>query len=49
MDIDRIEVSTDHVHVLAKVVGMVKSVSASIIFERYPNIKKELKLWRSNF
>jgi REP element-mobilizing transposase RayT len=28
---------------------MFKSISASIVFEQYPEVKKELKLWRSNF
>ena len=58
MEIDRIEVSADHVHIflsfpprfsIARVVGMFKSISASIVFEQYPKIRKELKLWRSNF
>jgi putative transposase len=58
MEIDRIEVSTDHVHIflsfpprysIARVVGMFKSISASIVFEQYPKIRKELKLWQSNF
>ena len=58
MEIDRIEVSTDHVHIflsfpprfsIAREVGMFKSISASIIFEQHLEIRKELKLWRSNF
>ncbi|MGH7808510.1 MAG: IS200/IS605 family transposase [Thermodesulfobacteriota bacterium] len=58
MEIDRMEVSEDHVHVflsfpprfsIAGVVGMFKSISASLIFNEYPEVKKELKLWRSNF
>jgi putative transposase len=58
MEIDRVEVSPDHVHLflsfpprfsIAKVVGMFKSISASIMLEQYPKIRKELKLWRSNF
>ena len=58
MEIDRIEVSPDHVHVflsfpprfsIAKVVGMFKSISASIVFKQYPEVRKELRLWRSNF
>ena len=58
MEIDRMEVSEDHVHVflgfpprfsIARVVGMFKSISASLIFNEYPEVKKELKLWRSNF
>ncbi|HEX9666886.1 MAG TPA: IS200/IS605 family transposase [Thermodesulfobacteriota bacterium] len=48
----------DHVHIslsfspglsIAKVVVMLKSISASVIFDQYPEIKKELKLWRSDF
>ena len=58
MEIDRMEVSADHVHIflsfpprlsIAKVVGMFKSISASIIFKQYPEVRKELKLWRSKF
>ena len=58
MEIDRIEVSADHVHVflsfpprfsIAKVVGMFKSISASIIFGEYPEVRKELQLWQSKF
>jgi len=58
MDIDRVEVSSDHVHLflsfpprfsIATVVGMFKSISASMIFKQYPGVRKELKLWRSNF
>lgn len=58
MEINRIEESTDHVHVflsfpprfsIARVVGMFKSISTSIIFEQYPEMTKELKLWPSNF
>jgi len=58
MEIDRMEVSKDHVHVflcfpprfsIARVVGMFKSISASLIFNEYPEVKEELKLWRSNF
>jgi putative transposase len=52
MEIDRIEVSADHVHIflsfpprfsIAREVGMFKSISASIVFEQYPEVKKELK------
>ncbi len=48
MEIDRIEVSADHVHVflsfpprysIARVAGMFKSKSASIIFEQYHEIR----------
>ena len=55
MEIDRMEVSADHVHVflsfpprfsIARVVGMFKSISASLIFNEHPEVKKELKLWR---
>lgn len=34
---------------IAKVAGMLKSISASVIFDQYPEVKKELKLWRSDF
>ena len=58
MEIDRMEVSSDHVHIflsfpprlsIAKVVGMFKSISSSVVFDEYPEVKRELKLWRSNF
>ena len=34
---------------IAKVVVMLKSISASVIFDQYPQVKKELKLSRSDF
>jgi REP element-mobilizing transposase RayT len=34
---------------IAKVVGMLKSISPSVIFDQYPEVKKELKVWRSDF
>jgi putative transposase len=58
MEIDRIEVSADHVHIflsfpprysIAKVVGMFKSISASIIFEQYPEIKEGAKAMAKQF
>jgi len=50
------EVSADHVHVflsfpprysIARVVGMLKSISASVIFEEHPEVKKQL--WGGEF
>ncbi len=58
MDIQVIEIAVnpDHVHIfmsfpprysIAKVVGMLKSISASEIFEKFPEVKKEL--WGGEF
>ena len=50
-EIDTLEVAEDHVHIflsfpprysISKVVGMLKSISASVIFCEYPDVKKEL-------
>jgi len=55
-EIDRCEVAEDHVHILisfpprysvAKVVGILKSISASKVFEEFPRVKK--KLWGGHF
>jgi|TARA_B100001971_G_C17893783_1_gene384380 putative transposase len=55
-EIDRCEVAEDHVHVLisfpprysvAKVVGILKSISGSKIFKEFPQVKK--KLWGGHF
>jgi putative transposase len=49
----KIQITADLVHVflsfpprlsIAKVVGMFKSVSPSIIMEQYPEVRKELRL-----
>ena len=57
-EIQEMRVAPDHVHIfvsfppkysIARVVGMLKSISASEIFEKFPEVKKELwggKIWR---
>ena len=54
--IEEMEVAPDHVHIflsfpprysIAKVVGMLKSISASEIFEEFPRVKKDL--WGGEF
>jgi putative transposase len=55
-EIQEMRVAPDHVHIflsfpsrysIAKVVGMLKSISASEIFEKFPEVKKEL--WGGEF
>ncbi len=55
-EIDTMEVAEDHVHIflsfpprysIARVVGMLKSISASAIFKKHPEVKKEL--WGGEF
>ena len=55
-DIDTLEVSEEHVHIflsfpprysVSRVVGMMKSISASVIFKEYPMVKQEL--WGGEF
>ncbi len=55
-EIDTMEVSADHVHIflsfplqysISRVVAMLKSISASVIFKEYPGVKKEL--WGGEF
>jgi putative transposase len=55
-EIQEMRVALDHVHIflsfpprylIAKVVGMLKSISASEIFEKFPEVKKEL--WGGEF
>ena len=55
-EIDTMEIAEDHVHIflsfpprysISKVVGMLKSISASVIFEGHPEVKKEL--WGGEF
>jgi putative transposase len=50
------EVAPDHVHIflsfpprysISKVVGMLKSISASVIFKEHPEVKKQL--WGGEF
>jgi len=55
-EIQEMRVAPDHVHIflsfpprysIGKVVGMLKSISASEIFEKFPEVKKEL--WGGEF
>ena len=55
-EIDTMEIVVDHVHIfvsfpprysIARVVGMLKSISASVIFEKHPEVKREL--WGGEF
>jgi putative transposase len=55
-EIEEMRVAPDHVHLflsfpprysISQVVGMLKSISASEVFEKYPEIKKEL--WGGEF
>lgn len=55
-EIDTLEVAEDHVHVflsfpprysISRVVGMLKSISAGVIFREYPEVKREL--WGGEF
>jgi putative transposase len=60
-EIDTLEVAADHVHIfldfpprysIAKVVGMLKSISASQVFEEFPQLKKQLwsrELWEDGY
>ena len=60
-EIDRCEVAEDHIHVLisfpprysiAKVVGIIKGISGSKIFEEYPKVKRKLwggHLWEQGY
>ena len=54
--IDTLEVAPDHVHIflsfpprysISKVVGMLKSISASVVFKEHPEVKKQL--WGGEF
>lgn len=56
IEIDRMEIAEDHVHLfvsfppresIAKVVGKFKSISASEIFHEYPEVEREL--WGGHF
>jgi putative transposase len=55
-EIDTMEVAQDHVHLfisfpprysISRVVGMLKSISASLIFREHPEVKKQL--WGGEF
>ena len=55
-EIDTMEVAENHVHIflsfpprysIARVVGMLKSISASVIFKEHPEVKEEL--WGGEF
>ena len=55
-EIQELRIAPDHVHIflsfpprysIAKVVGMLKSISASEIFDEFPEVKREL--WGENF
>ena len=55
-EIDTMEVAEDHVHIflsfpprysISRVVGMLKSISGSVIFKEHPEVKKEL--WGGQF
>ena len=56
VEIDTMEIAKDHVHLfvsfppresIAQVVGKFKSISASVIFREYPEVKREL--WGGHF
>ena len=55
-EMDRCEVAEEHIHILlsfpprysiARVVGIIKSISSSKIFDEFPKVKK--KLWGGHF
>ncbi len=60
-EIDRCEIAEDHVHILisfpprysiAKVVGIIKGISSSKVFEEYPKMKEKLwggHLWEQGY
>jgi putative transposase len=60
-EIQEVRVAPDHVHIflsfpprysISQVVGMLKSISASEVFEKYPEIEKELwggELWEDGY
>ena len=56
IEIDTLEIAEDHVHLflsfpprysISEVVGKLKSISASVIFKRHPEVKEEL--WGGEF
>ena len=60
-EIDRCEVAEDHIHILisfpsrysiAQVVGIIKGISSSKVFEEYPKMKEKLwggHLWEQGY
>ena len=55
-EIDTLEISEEHVHIflsfpprysISRVAGMLKSISAKVIFEEHPKVKEEL--WGGEF
>jgi len=60
-EIEEVEISEDHVHLflsfsprfsIAKVVGILKSISASRVFRDHPEVKRELwggELWEDGY
>ena len=60
-EIDAIQVAEDHIHLflsfpprysISKVVGIFKSISASKLFQEYPEVKRELwggEFWRDRY
>ena len=55
-EIDTLEIAKDHVHIflsfpprysISKAVGILKSISGSVIFQEHPEVKKEL--WGGEF
>ena len=60
-EIDMLEVAVDHVHIfldfpprysIAKVVGILKSITASQVLEEFPQLKKQLwarELWEDGY
>ncbi len=55
-EIDTMEIARDHMHIflsfpprcsISRVVGMLKSISARVIFEEHPEVKKDL--WGGEF
>ena len=60
-EIDTLEVAVDHVHIfldfpprysIAKVVGILKSISASQVFEEFPRLRQQLwagELWEDGY
>jgi len=60
-EMDRCEVAEDHIHILlsfpprysiAKVVGIIKGISSSKVFEEYPKLKEKLwggHLWEQGY
>jgi len=54
-EIDTMEIAQDHIRIflsfpprysISRVVGMLKSISARVIFEEHPEVKRDLWGWR---